>query len=317
MLHKKGMNSMMNISMILDEKKAIENRLSKLVHGTIQIREENNNRYIYLYKREAGKLKSQYIGEYSNELYNLIVENNILAKDLKRRLKSINKELKTLNYVETELDDKVEINIALAKRNMVDSIYKQSVLEGIVTTFSDAETLINEGVVHNMKADDVIKTLNLKHAWQFILDKDVLQYATNYAILCQINYFVEEGLSTLNGRIRRLPIEIGGSTYIPSLPIEDIIKEELKDLLNNTKTVDNAIELILFVMKKQIFTDGNKRTAIIFGNHYLIQNGLGLIIVPAELVSEYKKLLIQYYEDKDLFPIKQFLKEKCWKEIVL
>ncbi len=308
---------MMNISMILNEKKAIENRLSKLVYGTIQLREENNNRYIYLYKRESGKLKSQYVGEYSNELHNLLMENNFLAKDLNKRLKSINKELKALNYIETELNEKVEQNIALAKRNMVDSIYKQSILEGIATTFSDTETLVNEGIVHNMKADDVTKTLNLKHAWEFILDKDVLQYATNYAILCQINYFVEEGLSPLNGRIRRLPVEIGGSTYVPPLPIENSIKEQLSDLLAKEKSVDNAIELILFVMKKQIFTDGNKRTAIIFGNHYLIQNGLGLIVVPAELVSEYKKLLIQYYEGKDLVSIKKILKDKCWKPIIL
>jgi len=37
-----------------------------------------------------------------------------------------------------------------------------------------------------------------------------------------------------------------------------------------------------------------------------------LIVIPAELVSEYKKHLMNYYEDKDLDTIKKFLKEKCW-----
>jgi hypothetical protein len=32
-----------------------------------------------------------------------------------------------------------------------------------------------------------------------------------------------------------------------------------------------------------------KRTAVIFANHYLISRGKGLIAIPVELVSEYKK----------------------------
>ena len=66
-------------------------------------------------------------------------------------------------------------------------------------------------------------------------------------------------------------------------------------------------------MKKQLFLDGNKRTAIIFANHYLITHALGLIVVPAELVKEYKKVLISYYEDESKKgDIVNFLKEKCW-----
>ena len=64
-------------------------------------------------------------------------------------------------------------------------------------------------------------------------------------------------------------------------------------------------------MKKQLFLDGNKRTAVIFANHYLISHGKGLIVIPAELVSDYKKLLIDYYEDKNN-DIKAFLKDKCY-----
>lgn len=68
-------------------------------------------------------------------------------------------------------------------------------------------------------------------------------------------------------------------------------------------------------MKKQLFIDGNKRTAVIFANHYLIRNGLGIVVIPAENVNEYKKHLINYYEDKDLVSIKKFLKIKCWIKV--
>lgn len=66
-------------------------------------------------------------------------------------------------------------------------------------------------------------------------------------------------------------------------------------------------------MKKQIFIDGNKRTSIIFANHYLISKEKGIIVIPVELIGEYKDLLINYYEGKD--KIKRFLKEKCFMKI--
>ena len=84
-------------------------------------------------------------------------------------------------------------------------------------------------------------------------------------------------------------------------------------MLNNEKGIDLAIDLVLYVMKKQLFLDGNKRTAIIFANHYLISHALGLIVVPAEQVKEYKKVLVSYYEDESKKgDIVNFLKEKCW-----
>ena len=67
---------------------------------------------------------------------------------------------------------------------------------------------------------------------------------------------------------------------------------------------------------EQLFLDGNKRTAIIFANHYLITHALGLIVVPSELVDEYKKILVSYYEDENKKEdISNFLKNKCWIKI--
>ena len=67
-------------------------------------------------------------------------------------------------------------------------------------------------------------------------------------------------------------------------------------------------------MKKQLFLDGNKRTAVIFANHYLISRGMGLIVIPSELVNEFKEHLINYYEDKNEL-IKDFLKNNCLTKI--
>ena len=302
----------MNISQLLHEKELLNARLEKMIYGSIEIRERNNKQYIYVHFRENGIKMSKYAGEFSNALYNLILENNTLAKQYKKRIKEINKELDLIHYVSNELNDIVLINVSLARRNMVDSIYKQAILEGVATTYSDTETIVNGGKVMNMTSTDVSKIVNLKRAWEFILSDGVISYPSNFSVLCQINSIVEDGFSYVAGKIRSVPVTIGGSSYLPPMPIEQVVKEELERIVSsNKKCIDVAIELLLYVMKKQIFLDGNKRTAVIMANHYLISHGQGIIVVPAELVPEYKKLLIAYYEDIN-DTIIAFLKEKCW-----
>lgn len=301
---------MRNIAELLHEQELLKSRINKMIHGSIEIRENNGKKYIYVHFRDEGISTSKYAGEYSIELNNLILENNQIVKEYKKQLKEIKKELGILQYTSKELNDQVKINIDLARKNMVESIYKQAKLEGVSTTYSDTETIVNGGKVKDMTATDIAKVINLKHAWEFILSEGVISYQTNYAILCQINEIVEEGFSYTAGRIRSVPIAIGGSNYLPPLPYEPQIKEELNEMLSMDKSYNIAVELLLYVMKKQLYLDGNKRTAVIFANHYLISRGMGLIVIPAELVEEFKKLLIDYYEDKNE-DIKEFLYNKC------
>lgn len=300
----------------IEEKESLKKELSSLIYGSIEIRGKEDNKYIYVHFREDGIALTRYVGEYTDELYNLILNNSVKAKSIKKEIKRIDKELKAIGYVEGELSDKVALNIDFARKHLVDTIYKQAILEGIATTYADTETIIEGGKVNNMTANDVLKVVNLKHAWEFILNKDVITSPTNFALLCEINRFIEEGFYYNAGRIRSTPVSIGGTNWKPELPIESLIKEELQDIFDSDlDIVDKAIELLLFVMKKQIFIDGNKRTAVIFANHVLISKSKGLIVIPNDKVEEYKKLLIAYYEGKDEKSIKDFLKKFGYMEI--
>ena len=161
-----------------------------------------------------------------------------------------------------------------------------------------------------MTSEDIMKIVNLKHAWEFILNKNVILSDTNFALLCEINKMVEEGFYYSAGKVRNVPVTIGGTTWKLELPIESIIKEELERIFNSEMDdVDRAIELLLYTMKKQIFIDGNKRTSVIYSNHYLTSKGKGIIVIPTELTEEFKDLLIPYYEEKDKIQIKKFIKE--------
>lgn len=301
---------------LLQVKQNLTKELNNLVYGSIEIRENSSNRYIYVHYREDGILLTKYVGEYSDELHNLILNNTIRAKELKKEIKKIEKQLKKLNHIDEELSSEVEKNIDFAKRHLVDNIYNQAILEGVATTFADTESIIEGGKINNMSSEDVLKIVNLKHAWEFILNKNVILSDTNFPLLCEINKFVEEGFYYNAGKLRSVPVSIGGTKWAPELPIESIIKEDIQNIFNmEINDIDKAIELLLYVMKKQIFIDGNKRTSIIFANHYLISKGQGIIAIPANLTNEYKKLLIDYYEGKDSTEIKKFLKEKCFIQI--
>ena len=301
---------MTTIASLIHEQEVLKERINKLVYGSVEIRESGEKKYLYVHLREDGISRTRYVGEYTLEAHNLILENNKLVAEYKKRLRKIKKELGTMQYQEKLLSDEVKLNVDLARRNLVDSIYKQAMLEGVATTYSDTETIVNGGRVSDMTSSDILKVVNLKRAWEFIMGEGVLSMPTNFAILCQINGIVQEGFSYFAGKLRSVPVSIGGSTYIPPLPYEAQVREDLASLLDKEESYEVAIELLLYVMKKQLFIDGNKRTAVIFANHYLISRGMGLIVIPAELVSEYKKLLIAYYENND-DTIKEFLKAKC------
>ena len=310
------MEEKMEIINLLQNKQLLEHELQSLAYGSVEIRENNSNKYIYVHYREDGVALTKYIGEYSDELYNLVLNNSIKAKELKKQIRGINKKLKQLNYTEEELSDKVQQNIDFAKRHLVDTIYKQAILEGVATTFADTESIIEGGKVNNMTAEDIMKIVNLKHAWEFILNKNVILSDTNFALLCEINKMVEEGFYYSAGKVRNVPVTIGGTTWKPDLPIESVIKEELEEIFNKKMDdVSRAVELLLYTMKKQVFIDGNKRTSVIYSNHYLISKGKGIIAIPAELTEEFKDLLIPYCEGKDEKQIKKFIKEKCYMAI--
>ena len=308
-------NTYTKIQELLHQKADLQARLNLIPYdGNPEIKDRNGEKYLYIRKRVGSRLTSTYVDNYSDALYQLLLRNAREAKDLRKQIRKVEKELAALGYEETELSARVMLNLDFARANMKANIYDQAVLEGVATTFPQTEDIIENGIVTGMTATDVQKILNLKHAWEFILDKDVLSYGTDYYILCHIAKLVNEGFYTDGGRIRGVPVTIGGTSYIPPLPIESIVKESIEVILNEkADEVDIAIKLCLYCMKTQIFNDGNKRAAVIFANHYMITKGQGLIVIPEDHVPEFKRLLVAYYEDRDNGEILKFMRTKCWR----
>lgn len=303
------------IQELLQKKADIQARLNLLPYdGTPEVKESKEKKYLYIRKRVGSRLTSTYVDLYSEELHQLLLKNAKDARDFRKQIRAIDKQLTKLGYVASEISLRVMQNLDFAKANMKANIYDQAILEGVATSFPQTEDIIDNGKVSGMTATDVQKILNLKHAWEFILDKDVIQSESNYHLLCHIAKLVNEGFFFDGGRIRGVPVTIGGSRYVPPLPVELDVKEKIDRIVSGEMTdIDKAIELCLYCMKTQVYTDGNKRASVIFANHYLIAHGGGFLVIPEKEVPKFKKLLVAYYEGRDEEKIKSFLKAKCWK----
>lgn len=204
-----------------------------------------------------------------------------------------------------------EQNVFVAKRNIVDYIWKSANLEGIGVTYPETQAIYDGGIVNGLTVDNIIAINNLKYAWQFILENDGIDY--DFKALCQIHKLTCDKLVLDNnlGKLRTTPVNIGGTSWKPQFPIESQIKEELNELLNQeTKTkTEIAIEVMLWIMRRQMFIDGNKRVAMLFANKIMIDNGCGIITIAQENQPIFFEKLIKYYETNNNKDLKEWLYE--------
>ena len=203
-----------------------------------------------------------------------------------------------------------EENIFVAKRNIVDYIWKSAKLEGLGVTYPDTEAIYNGMRAPNVKVTEIVAVNNLKHAWQFLLDN--LDVLPDYNYICYLNKIIGgDNLIVNAGYLRKVPVSIGGTSWKPDMPIESVIKEEIEEVFRIENPTQRSITLMLYLMRKQMYIDGNKGTSMLAGNQIMIANGCGIISVPIECQPAFTKLLIEYYESNDMSEISEFVYEKC------
>ena len=202
-------------------------------------------------------------------------------------------------------------NILFAKRNLVDSIYSEARLEGIKVTFPEACQIVNERTVAGFSVDDTIKINNLKHAWEFILN--TFNYPIDLRYIRQINSEVEKGVIFREGLLRETDVRIGGTSWKPDVPDEEIVKRFIKNVTDNKEfsATDRAIGTMLYIMRTQMFYDGNKRTAQLLANRIMIENGAGVLSIHVEDQDAFLEKLVNFYETDDEEDIASFVYERC------
>ena len=156
------MNSFEEIQKLLVQKADLQARYNLLPYdGTPEVKEKNNQKYIYIRKRVNGRVTSTYVGPFDDVLLTSLLKSTKEAREIRKQIRKIDKELALLGYIDNELNPRVQLNLDFARSNMKQIIYDQAILEGIATTFPDTETIIENGKIHNVDAEGVQKILNL------------------------------------------------------------------------------------------------------------------------------------------------------------
>ena len=181
----------------------------------------------------------------------------------------------------------VEQNVAVAKRNITGYIWDSANLSGIDISYPDTETIVYGVSVAGMKVDDMIAIYKLRQAWRFLLEN--VGKPTDYPFICELNR------------------KVCGTKAQPDMHMDS----QLQDVLAIDGATDKALTLMLYIMRKQMFFDGNKRTAMLAANHVMIANGAGIITIPIKQQNGFRNLLIEFYESGDMENIKAFLYEHC------
>ena len=200
-------------------------------------------------------------------------------------------------------------NLFLAKKVLVSNIYNSVRLEGINTTYPDTKTILEGVNVPTLKLDEINCILNLRDAWNFVLTNIDDEIDLNF--ICKVNSFVSRNESLEWGVLRNGRVGINGVDYIPDIPNMDDVKNNINDILNENNATTKAIKLMLYLMRSQIFWDGNKRTSMIIANKILISHGCGVITIKECDIMEFNKLLTEYYNTNNDEKLCLFLYEKC------
>lgn len=202
-------------------------------------------------------------------------------------------------------------NIFIAKRMLIDSIYKSANLEGIAVTFAQIVDILNDVNVENIKPSEIGKVFSLRDAWHYIIDN--INKKIDLAFLEEVHQLVTKTELDYRyvGTIRTDDVLISGTSWRPEIPNPELLHTQLMNLLKIENNTDKALSIMLWIMESQIFKDGNKRVATIIANKILIENGCGIISIPVELDDTFKSMLVDYYETSDMTNLKFWLYDNC------
>lgn len=202
--------------------------------------------------------------------------------------------------------------VEMAKRMLVDSIWKSANLEGLGTTFPKTEAILANAPT-TTKTEEVLFVINMKRAWQFLLDN--LEYRNCIMLLREFDKIVGELMFSYAGEIRTIPVQIGGTSWEPEMPHTGIIMDSIKEIEQIKDVELRALKYFCYIARTQMFIDGNKRVAQLMANKVLIENNVGIFQIPIEKLEEFKGMLIEFYETGDDRKIVGFMREFCIRRV--
>ena len=195
----------------------------------------------------------------------------------------------------------------------IDLSWKSSQIEGNTYSLLETERLLRESKTADGKTkEEAVMLLNHKDALRFVLDNPDYLSELTLSHIEDIHTLLTKELSVDKG-VRHRRVGITGTNYHP-LDNEFQIREALHDMCDLINAKENVFEKALLALVLlsyiQAFSDGNKRTARITSNALLIANGYCPISFRTVDSIDYKKAMLIFYEQNNLFAFKQIFMDQ-------
>jgi len=199
------------------------------------------------------------------------------------------------------------------ERFTIELSWKSSQIEGNTYSLLETEELIkNQKEAPGHDKSEATMILNHKRALDTILEKKETFREISLSDVMSIHSELVTDLKIKSG-VRESAVGITGTKYLP-LDNKWQIEEALLKLLNLTNKTSSIPEKALIFLSMiaylQPFNDGNKRTSRMIGNAILLANGFFPLSYRSVDEVEYKKALILFYEQNNIYHLKRIFIEQ-------
>ena len=160
------------------------------------------------------------------------------------------------------------------------------------------QTFIDNSLALSRYENDPLKDIalnNFKLAYEFILNNPEIN--NDYKCLLKLHDILMEGLDN------------GVKSELSQTQIDEL------ELMINQPTKANtevAIDVLLYILDKRLFTDGDVRSALMFSNKIMIDNGCGFITISNSNADTFREKLKEYKNNND-FELKDWIYMYCIK----
>lgn len=199
------------------------------------------------------------------------------------------------------------------ERFTIELSWKSSQIEGNTYSLLETEELIkNKKEARGHDKNEAIMILNHKIAFDTILEKKESFKEITVADIRTIHSELVKELDIKSG-IRESAVGITGTKYLPlnnKWQIETALNELIVQTKKTTSVPEKALIFLAVIAYLQPFTDGNKRTSRMISNAILLANGYYPLSYRSIDEVEYKKALILFYEQNNLYHLKRIFLEQ-------
>ena len=131
--------------------------------------------------------------------------------------------------------------VELAKRLLVDLIWRTAKIEVDGVTFPDTQEIFDGRAPEGMSVDDIVTVNNIKRAWGFLLGN--IDYPVDWQYIREYNRIIGEGRVRDAGRLREYGVRIGGTGWVPEIPTVESPQERVRGILEESEGEDTAMLL--------------------------------------------------------------------------